>query len=99
MIQMFGWILDAERNWVGVVERVPHHVEPIAVAKLDGAIPFVDREPDRFALAPTFDFDPADAFDRIAVTSLRVGGAMAANIKTDLQMSDALTLPAISLRS
>jgi len=94
VVEMLGWILDTERRRIGVVQRIPDHVEPVAVAELHGAIPFVYRELDRRALLPPIDLYPADAPHRITVAGLRIGGAVAADVEADLQVADPFAFPA-----
>ena len=53
MIEMFHWVLNPQWFGVGIVERIPNHIEPIAVRQLRRLVPLVRSESDGLtALTP-----------------------------------------------
>src|SRR5271157_1568981 len=94
VVEVFHGVADDKRQRIGVSERVPDDVEPVAVAELSRLVPLVRRQADGMAAGPAFGLDPPDAPHRVAESGLRVGWPQAANIETDLQVADTLALPA-----
>ena len=92
MVEMLRRVLNPHWLRVWIVERIPNHIEPIAVSELRRLVPLVRREADGLAAPTPFDLDAADAGDRVTVAGLRVSRSEAANVKTDLQMPDTLAL-------
>src|SRR5438477_652322 len=93
VVEVLRRVSDDERLRVGVLERVPDDVEPVALPELGGLVPLVGGQPDRVSLGPALDLDPPDALDRVPVAGLRVGRAQAADVEADLEMPDPLDLP------
>ena len=46
VVEVLHGVADDERQRIGVSERVPDDVEPVAVAELGRLVPLVRRQPD-----------------------------------------------------
>src|ERR1035437_7828544 len=88
VVEVLGRVLDAEWFAVGLAERIPNDVEPVRIAKLDRLVPFVCGEADGCAAPAAFDFDSADAGDRVAVAGLRIGRSHAADVEADFLVAN-----------
>src|SRR5581483_4367372 len=91
MVEMFDWVLDANRFGIGLAKRVPNHIQPVAIAELGCLIPLVCGQPNRLTAPPAFHLNPPDTGHGIAIASLWVGWADAADVEANLEMSHALT--------
>jgi len=95
VVKMPHRVAENDRLWIGVAERVPDDIEPVAVAKLRRLIPLVRGESDGLPARPSLHLDATDTFHRIAVPCLRVGWSEAANIETNLDVTDKIERPFI----
>src|SRR5262245_38050835 len=90
---MFNRIAYPHRFRIGIPERVPDNIEPIAVAQLRRFVPLVRGETNRVPARASFNLDPANAGDRIAITSLRVSWPETSDIESNFFMPDSHALP------
>jgi len=70
MIEMLDRIANSQRLRVGIIQRVLNDIEPIAVTQLRRFIPLICRQTDRVSACSTFDFDPPDAGNWVAIAGL-----------------------------
>ena len=94
---MPGGVPNHQRRRVGIVQRVPDHVEPVRVAELLRLVPLVGGQPDGLTALATLDLDPAHAGHRVPVARLWVRRRQAANVEADLLVADPLAPPAPGL--
>ncbi len=93
MVELGNGIMDAHKLR-RIAQGVPDHIEPVRVTELGGFVPLVGGQADRLAARAALNLDAPQSRHGVAVARLRVGWAEAPQVEAELEVPDALALPA-----